>query len=238
MVYGLVIAAGKQSRFETPLPKALMPVNEYTTLLDINFKNLQTVCDNVYVVCSVENELYFLSYPHITIKSGFGCGDAVMRALEQLPLRNNDTCFIQWGDSLHKESLYHLLKDSFKECMLIPCVEEDKPYVQIITRGKYLCKAIFSKYGEETSKGYHDLSLFYGNAIEILTALYKMQILFWNEVEYRHPHGNEMQFLDALGDVNLEAEILPVTDYKGIAFNTVEEYNSCINNVNCSDYIS
>lgn len=239
MIYGLIIAAGKQSRFDADLPKALMPVTSEMNMLDINMNHLQSICDECYVVCSTENESYFSSYPHLTIESGYGCGDAVLRALEELPLTWNDTCFIQWGDSLHKQSIYQHLISSFKDCMLIPCVIEENPYVQIVSAGKHLCRALFSKYGEKTEKGYHDLSLFYGNANEILTALYKMQFLFWDGTKYTHHHGNELQFLDALNDVNLEAEILPInSDYSTVSFNTVEEYTDCVNKITCDEYVS
>ena len=49
MIYGLIIAAGKQSRFESDIPKALVPYKG-RRLLDINVDIMKSVCDVVYVV--------------------------------------------------------------------------------------------------------------------------------------------------------------------------------------------
>ena len=183
MIYGLIISAGKQKRFGDKLPKSLVKYKGLT-LLKVNMNNLSFNCDKVYVVCSYENEPYFFDYPHITIDSGYGCGDAVLKALEKLPLKRNDMVFIQWGDSLQEFKIYGLMVENYYTGVIIPCEIEENPYVQLLPN--YKKKVLFSKYGEETSKGYHDLSVFYGNAKNILkslkiiykTLLFKLLFLF------------------------------------------------------------
>ena len=106
MIYGLVISAGKQSRFNSEIPKALMPYKG-KPLLDYNIEHLKHYCNLVYVVCSHENAHWFSSYDRLIIDSGYGCGDAVVRALKLLPpFDSTDMVFIQWGDCLVDSEVY------------------------------------------------------------------------------------------------------------------------------------
>lgn len=234
MVYGLIIAAGKQSRFESSTPKALMPYGE-STLLDINIENMQATCDMVFVVVSFENYEWFNNCTRIIIESGKGCGDAVMQALEMMDLEEDDTVFIQWGDCLHTKQIYQDLRNEYsRNCcgVLIPCVYEEKPYVQIIPTYDSKIHVSFSKYDEPITAGYHDLSLFYGNAIELRTHLIKFAESIKSAVFdncYKHKHGNEMQFLDVFNETDLKGRIIEYSDYTAFAFNTVEEFNKLVN---------
>lgn len=224
MIYGLIIAAGNQTRFDCETPKALM---EYKgkTLLDINFENLEKVCDSVIVVTSIQNEFQFTGYPRICIKSGKGCGHAVMEALKVLPLRKADTVFVQWGDSINTVTLYDAMIRNFYGPCIIPCVYEDKPYVQIIQTGTDKVKVLFSKYEEQTYPGWHDCSTFYGNAKVMLKYLKKLSKFAFS----LDKHGNEMQFLDVFNYTDITAEVMPVVGYKAFSFNTKEEYLKLVN---------
>ena len=234
MVYGLIVAAGKQSRFESSTPKALMPYGE-STLLDINIENMQATCDEVFVVVSFENYEWFNNCIRIIIDSGKGCGDAVMQALEMMELEKDDTVFIQWGDCLHTKQIYQDLRNEYsRNCsgVLIPCVYEEKPYVQIIPTYDSKIRVNFSKYDEPITAGYHDLSLFYGNAIELRTHLVKFSESIKSAVFdncYKHKHGNEMQFLDVFNETDLKGRIIEYSNYTAFAFNTVEEFNKLVN---------
>lgn len=221
MRYALIIAAGKQSRFKDELPKALAKVHG-TCILDINIGHFKKYSDEVYVVCSYENEKYFLDYPHLTIHSGFGSGDAVLKALQMLPLKLGDTCFIAWGDSVQEEKLYKYVVDAYDGRIVVPCNKEMKPYVQIIEDKPSLI-VHFSKFGESISEGYHDLSLFYGNANKMKDALLKMHEKYWKEDHYVHKHGDELEFLDIFNDMKVEAFILDMKGIKSYSFNTLED---------------
>ena len=224
MIYGLIIAAGNQTRFDCETPKALM---EYKgkTLLDINFENLEKVCDSVLVVTSFQNEFQFTGYPRLCINSGKGCGHAVMEALKLLPLKKADTVFVQWGDSINTTTLYDAMIRNFYGPCVIPCVYEDKPYVQIIQTGTDKVKVLFSKYGEQTYPGWHDCSTFYGNAKVMLKYLKKFSKFAFD----LDKHGNEMQFLDLFNETDFSGRILELYSYKTFSFNTMDEYFQLVN---------
>ncbi len=219
--FAFIIAAGKQKRFEDDLPKALVKIDD-TCLLDINIAHLKKYCKEVYVVCSEENAHYFKDYKRIIIVSGFGSGDAAMKALNQFNFKKDDTCFIAWGDALQDEKLYDEVVFHFKDKIIIPCNLEDSPYVQIKEDGEGV-KVYFSKFHELITKGYHDLSLFYGNANVIKEALNKLHALIWKKDHYEHKHGNEMEFLDIFNEVHVPASILDMKGIKSYSFNTLEE---------------
>lgn len=223
MIYGLIISAGKQTRFNTDTPKALMPYKN-TTLLDTNIANLQTVCDEVIVVCSFENAHWFENYPTVAIQSGKGCGHAVMRALECLELEDDDTVFVQWGDSLQTTEIYQQMIDNYNESWIIPCTVEDNPYVQIVERSEDSVSVLFSKYNEQTTRGFHDLSVFYGNAVEMRSALEEMDSLINVSGQYVHKHGNELVFLDVFNETSIPVQIISIAHPKTFAFNTLEEF--------------
>ncbi len=223
MVYGLIISAGNQSRFESAVPKALMKYGN-KTLLDENLHNMKQFCDEVFVVCSVTNHDWFTAYPLIIISSGKGCGDAVLQALQTLNIRDGDTVFIQWGDCLHTPIIYEKVLQSYCGRCVIPCIEEHTPYVQVLPESDNTVQILFSKYGEKTSHGYHDLSLFYGNAKSILTHLENFARNILVDGKYIHKHGNELQFLDVFNETSLEANIIELIDYKTFSFNTLDEF--------------
>lgn len=226
MIYGLILAAGKQSRYGSDVPKALANIGN-RTLLDINIERLSSICDEVYVVCSYQNEGYFTNYSNrIVIESGKGCGDAVLKAIKALPHNEVDTCIIQWGDSLVETGLYTEMLDRYTGKWIIPCEISDLPYVQIFpTDGSV--KISFSKYGEHTAKGFHDLSVFYGPMAEFERMASQFEEKYLDGETYVHKHGNEFQFLDIFNDTPLEASAYH-TAYKGYAFNTLDELSSLL----------
>lgn len=231
MIFGLILAAGNQSRFQGDKPKALV---EYKgeCLLDHNIAELSKVCEKVYVVCSTTNEQYFDNkYNKIVIESGYGSGDAILSALSQIKPNFRDRCIIQWGDSISHDDIISKTFDS-KDLgfygVVIPCVYEDNPYVQFIQKSSVSVKVLFSKFNEPVSAGYHDLSIFYCNAFQVYHNLntYKMWILNpeVGDKKYIYPeHGDEMEFLDILNQTDITAKLKIVEDYKDLSFNTLEE---------------
>lgn len=234
MIYGLIISAGNQKRFDSKKPKALLDTPTGETLLELNMTNMHEVCDLVYVVCSTQNQSWFDTPDKIVIESGKGCGDAVMKALQQLPLQPRDTVFIQWGDSYQKVSLYRLLLEAYIGKFLIPCQREDNPYVCIVPERRGV-EVYFSKYGETCPSGYHDLSLFYGNAMELLSYLEEFRDLIEKDGNYIHKHGNEMQFLDVFNETIMPAHVCEVSDYQGFSFNTKDEFKNIIDKFDFSN---
>lgn len=220
MVYGLIMCAGKQTRFSCPTPKALAKINN-ETILDTNIRNLHTICDCVFVVTSFDNASYFTNYNTIVIDSGLGCGDAIMKALSTLFLDHNDTCFIIWGDSLPDKEIYLQAKNNYHNKVIIPCVVEEKPYVQIVET-KDSVNVKFSKFNDTITKGYHDLCVFYGNCKDILNHCNIFKDMYFKNNKYVHKH-NEFSFLDLFNDTDLKGKVLELKGVKTYSFNTYEE---------------
>lgn len=226
MTFGLIFSAGNQTRFEDKLPKALSKIGD-KTLLDINIENMSKYCDAVYVVCSFKNQHYFSDYKTLAIDSGLGCGDAVYKAINLLPYTSRDTCFIQWGDCLHSERVYKETKEAYNGEIMVPCVVEQFPYVQIKCdySNRKIIEALFTKYKEPVGFGYHDLSLFYGNVDKIFRYCDSFADRFYNDSKelYNSPHGKEFDFLDIFRYCRAEGRVVPIKNYKCLAFNTKEE---------------
>jgi len=227
LIYGLIIAAGNQTRFKTDIPKAIMPINN-TTLLDINIKSMSNYTDKIYVVCSYNNKDYFDNYNTIIINSGKGCGDAILKALDYLS--DNNDCYIKWGDSLHLDDIYNRMNINNK--MVIPVRYEENPYVQIIANeNNKIEKILFSKYGENITDGYHDLSLFYANIgyLKYYLKEFANKILDKETNSYIHKHNNELQFLDVFNETEIECYIDILNGINDYSFNTLEEFNKLFN---------
>lgn len=237
MIYGFIIAAGNQTRFDDDKPKALVDIKG-KSCLDINIHNLGIVCDSVTIVCSKENEKYFENYSRIVIDSGLGCGDAVFQALDKFKFEDNDTCFIQWGDCfINNSRFYKFIKRKYnnkKSDIIVPCNYEYEPYVKLEEINNKL-KVKFSKFGEieKGETGFHDMSVFYGNINTIKYYCFDFFTHYCKDYTYEHYHGNEFNFLDLFNDTEIKGKILPINSnkYKCYAFNTKEEYEEILEEV-------
>lgn len=237
MIYSFIMCAGKQSRFHAALPKALMPLKNHVTILDANIKNSLQFCDKVVVVASYENYQYFEKYKNnnvdvIQIESGFGCGDAVYKALYYYPTLDEDTCFIMWGDSIQID------KQVFLKCLLkyhndviIPVRWEENPYVQIKHFKGKATRVLFSKYGDKITSGMHDLSIFFGNCKKLKKYLSKFRKKILVNGKYKHKHNDEMLFLDIINEVEGQYKILEINNHKDLSFNTLEQYNNLVKSI-------
>ena len=237
MIYGFIIAAGNQTRFNSDTPKALSKITGEVTCLDFNINRMRGVCDKIYVICSKEKEKYFENYKdRIAIESGKGCGDAVLQTLKSFEFEDNDCCFIQWGDSLIDPTSYFTVKHMYSGNIdvNIACRLEKSPYVKI-TQDLFtdFVTVEFSKFGEVNGSGFHDLSLFYGNCKKILKYCEEFYKVFYNEDHYEHKHGNEFNFLDVFNDTNITGNIVVFDEnIKAYSFNTEEEYKKMIGELN------
>ena len=235
MTYGFIFAAGNQRRFESDTPKALTKIKN-RTLLDVNMLNLSEYCDKVYVVCSIENEGYFYTYPRIVIRSGKGSGDAVLNALSKIDLQEDDHCFIMWGDAYCTPEVIKYTYNNRKlatRALLVPCEVANEPYVRLAPDVYSLtAKVYFKKHGDEVKPGFHDLSLFYGDCLYIKECLCKMKKIFYTKKteSYLHKHGNELEFLDIFNDVSAKCRIIRVNSEGSFSFNKMSEIdnNTCI----------
>lgn len=239
MTYGFIIAAGNQTRFNSNIPKALSKIGN-KTLLDINIENMSKYCDKVYVVCSFNNKDYFMNYNRIIIDSGYGCGDAVLKALDHVDKKPHDRCFIQWGDSITDLHVYDSLKKGLSKWsdIVVACKYEKDPYVKINishhTSMNFSIDSVeFSKFGEISSDGLHDLSIFYGRVNSILTYCRDFYSKFFDKDRYRynHKHANEFNFLDVFNDTDIIGNVVIVDSVNCYSFNTEEEYNKMLHKI-------
>ncbi len=231
MIYGFIICAGRQSRFKSEIPKALMKVDG-VSLLDMNIEAMSPFCDKVFVVCSFQNEKYFNVDNKIVVESGKGSGDCVWQALEIVKPKPGDKCFVMWGDSLQRKEIFESLSKNYDKINLIPCVYEEKPYVQIKQIGNGRVVARFSKFNEEITAGFHDLSVFYFDAVDLLEHLRLLrEKLLDKNGNYVHKHGDEMEFLDVLNETDIKADILEFKTYEDFSFNTVEQFEDLLKKI-------
>lgn len=227
MKFGIILSAGNQTRFKSATPKALVNVNG-KILLEENILWMSKYCDHIFTICSSQNEHFFEKYNHIAISSGKGSGDAVLKALLEIKQKygfsSNDTCFILWGDCLIEDLIYKKVVENYKKVGIVPCVFEEKPYVQIFQKQDNKIDVLFSKFGENASSGFHDLSIFYFNCEEILKYLLDFQNkIIGRDGNYVHKHGNEMEFLDVFNETDIKAQILEIKNYQDMSFNTIEQ---------------
>lgn len=243
---GLIIAAGKQTRFSLELPKALVPIAEGKSLLEVNINELKKRCDRIYITCSKENINFFkkeisrIKIPGvflIEIESGLGCGDAVLKSLRWLNkyftnLNNVDpiSVLMLWGDSLQdNETIWDSLNtfEFGNSDIVVPVKYEETPYVKFIEKNEYINSVKFSKYGDTCKNGYHDFSIFYFNLKPVLKFLEKLRKKFTdkkNKLEYTC-RDNQLIFLDIFNYTDIKGKLLPIEANEIInGFNTLDEY--------------
>ena len=229
MRYGFILAAGKQTRFKSSLPKALVEIDG-KCLLDTNIDLLKRVCDKVYVVCSHNNKEFFdpNKYQLIEVESGFGSGDALYKATKDLYFAMYDEVIVCWGDVLLNDRIVDKLTKLTKSA-LIPCIWEEKPYVRFeFDRLKGdLCnvKVYYSKYGAEVRPGYHDMSIFKFDAVRLKKALHRYISEYVNPDNSYNANNNEFELLEVFNKgMRGEPLVLPEEDATK-SFNTLEELN-------------
>ena len=227
MIYGYLICAGNQSRFNSILPKSLQVLSNGETVLDYNIKFLERVCDEVIVVCAASNFAYFSKYNKIVIESGLGSGDAVYKAIGE-HTGESDYCFIQWGDSMISSSeLFNYINLSSNDYVQLPCKLEDHPYVEIVDKDNFKISVNFTKYGYASRYGYHDMSIFYSNSSYLYGYLSEFKDTFFYNNQYNTPF-KEFEFLDLFNATEIKAKIIDMstTNIEACSFNTVEEFLS------------
>jgi len=227
---GLILAAGRQTRFNSETPKALVKYGE-STALEHNIGVLKPNVDEIYVVCSTYNYDLFKQYgsDNIIVKSidgGLGCGHGVMKALELI--KGYADIVLIWGDSIQNEQVVSKLVNVYRGYFLVPVVEENKPYVQFKESNKFITKVSFSKFNDKIDDiGYHDLSIFAFDKELVLKKLKEMHKKYWKDEEY-NTRSKELVFLDLFNENKRFGKILKFKDIEDRSFNTVEEYNKLI----------
>lgn len=221
----LIIAAGKQRRFASEIPKALSKLPDGTILAKRNFDLLSTVGDTYIVVNSLNHRYFSEVFDESDIldigESGLGSGDAIYKAISMLDT-NDEVVSICWGDVILTNDHIDFLASNRNECygLFIPTRNEFKPYVSLDRDGAH-----FSKYGDDIPEyGDHDLSIFISNISALKQFCKKFIDKYFNGTDYDHVHGREFEFLDLLNENDHINYKLFQTNIKDYSFNTINEF--------------
>lgn len=236
---GLIIAAGKQTRFKSEIPKALQKLNNEETILDHNINVLNQVCNTVYVVNSFYNKKWFKSYNQITINSGLGSGHAIGEAIKTLKTDLNESVIIIWGDSIQDKDLCEEMIKHYKSnyCdkdveMLVPTEKINNPYTHFeVDNRDYIQKVLFKKYEAVPDFGNHDLSIFLiPNIGKLCKYINEYNNKFFRVNKYTNKDNGEFEFLDLFNYTKINGQIYE-SGCKSQSFNTIDEYNKLISEV-------
>jgi len=166
---GIILSAGKQSRFKANYPKALAPYKDITILQE-NVNIMKKYVKKVIVLVSEHENFHYNEIKDATIcpiESGGGSGHTLFEFLNNSDIMSpisNDYLLIKWGDCLHNdEELYKALVNAPKNYIsLCPLTLEKNPYCQFkLNSDKSIYKVLFSKNNDPIDEeGYHDLSIF------------------------------------------------------------------------------
>jgi len=231
----LIIAAGNASRMGY-LPKAASIINGKSNLTN-TCEKAYDIFDKILVFSNYKNHDLYTNILEplkekvevVAIRSGMGCGDAVLKAFEDLESVSPAWKYeytICWGDthfpdsSLLKETANLKTNDTH---LIIPVVKEENPYVWFDHDGPDIIRAMFSKRGEKRKVGYHDQSIF-RVSYDIIRDLGTMKNVYWRQDRYQY---DELIFLDVchyLYNIGHPAKLF-VTKNKTMSFNTETELN-------------
>ena len=227
MRYGIILAAGLQTRFNDEKPKCLWPYDNKQTILEKNVEELNQYVDVVFVVVNknINNkEIYDVlptnMFPRpnvkvIEVESGMGTGHAIYETLKiiyhQVPSTDynmaHDDILLIWGDSIQDEpSIIKQTIYNFNGKCTVPLKFEEDCYMNFMVRNNYIIKA----WQPHTKSGLHDFSLFMFdlNYMYVLLDLYHHKHHFENSLHeaflvngkrYNTKSG-EMNFIDIFNE--------------------------------------
>lgn len=247
-----IIAAGKGSRMNSAIPKALVPITDEpcltTTLQQIGHKfryvfivanvDVRNLWDEYFDELRVKYHELARNVIPLYISSGLGDGHATMSGFKAaLKWANKEDwgleedVVVAWGDVFfpRSEIIDELLSAEMVGSGLLPAVLEENPYVTLTTvpgpNGSNLCTgADFSKYGEKHERGLHDQSVFRLKLYVVLDVLKRLDKAFWKNGKYLTP-GGELSLLHSfhyLYNTRKPARVYE-TKYPTLSFNTIEE---------------
>lgn len=223
----IIIAAGDASRMGYS-PKAAALVNNKPNLLN-TVEKAESYFNRIIVF---SNEKYEELYKNIVgnlaevlvIKSGRGCGHAVMKSIDNLPSSDREIVMC-WGDVYVNDGLIFeeiLNYDMEYSPLLIPVQLEKNPYVWFKNTEMIASCAMFSKKGEVIDEGYHDQSIFRFNSNFIGDSLHTMDMVLNRDGLYSN---GEMRFLDIVHffyNMDHSARLYE-TKYPTLSYNTETE---------------
>lgn len=250
MRIGIILTAGKQTRFLSNNLKCLMPYLD-STVLEENIKTMEKFTDIIYLVTNKDNNKYFENIKFknnvkilILNKYGLGNGDSLLRSLSMINLINVTQCFLIWSDSIINISdLYSNCIKAFNLKLTIPLQFINNPYLDFKLnkfRRHYIISDVnYDSIINRVGGGYHDFSIFLFNPKLIKFYLQSLYNKHWNdkELKYNNLHNNELKFFDILKDTKINKKLLANAIIlnnlnSNNSFNTIEEYENLIKGEN------
>ena len=242
---GIILAAGRQTRFQEDLPKCLLQYDDDLTILEKNIDVLSRYCDGVCVVVNKNiNNDELISVAHlgfnrvhiIKIESGLGTGHAVYETLKQI--QNNEykqTVVLTWADSIQDQtSVIDATINNYNGKCTVPLKFEDKCYMKFLTSSitNNIIKVYRPQGGLHLQFGLHDFSLFRFDMAYIYVLLDLYHEKYFNGFDY-NTKSRDMNFIDLFNEFGLSnfanAVIIDDPKISSInAFNTIEEYDEII----------
>ena len=219
----VIVAAGKGSRMKNSVPKALIEIAGVRNV-DRTIALAKPHFENIYAVISKDAEWPEIKDAHLVpIESGKGDGHAMLKFLNAVDATER-VCVV-WGDAVFQDnsSFVQMIRDD----SLIGCVGvriEENPYVNIKTNGLKVTHAEFSKYGEISSSGNHDQSIFIFNTIVLKNALRTIHETTWKGDKYIL-EGGELSLLHTfhyLNNIGFPMQIVHM-DKETLSYNTPGE---------------
>lgn len=241
-----IIAAGKGSRMQANVPKALVPITDNEPCLTTTLQQIGNKFKNVIVVTNEAIDAQWASYfeetdkrypglldnvHNVPISSGLGDGHAVLNGMleaEKRGISSSKEVVIAWGDVFfaNPEIIDEMLSQfNAYSVGAVPAVYKQNPYVALQVDENMFCKsADFSKYGEFHESGYHDQSVFRFKKDTLQNSLLALHNAFWKNDHYMTP-GGELSMLYVFHHLynSNERVIVYPTSYPTLSFNTPEE---------------
>jgi len=240
MTIGMILAAGKQTRFESDIPKCLnlYKKDSSLTILEKNILTSSKWCKKIYVVLEIKNdnskiESVLTKYNNVEIiyiESGKGTGAAVLDSFKKIKYTPEDNCFLMWGDSIQdSDEVFEVTLDEFNGLMTVPVHLEENCYVEFVLSDNNFIVDVYKPFLPNSSKsGYHDYSLFLFNInsmILLLDEIYNIFILKDEHTSISLSNIIEFDFLSVCKLNPLKFNVVFPTSTSINAFNTIEEYH-------------
>ena len=233
MIDLVILAAGKGSRMNSHIPKALHIIDEEGTNNMQNTINMNTgLFQNIFVVVNSKDKELFEKEIHgatvLGINSGLGSGHAVFETIKKYKL--SDDFILVWGDAVFMDNkLSKELINYPSEHTVIPIYKTQNPYISFkVTEDLQATSVDFSKYGETNETGLQDKCIFRLNKKIINSTLKLIHQATFKNGRYI-TESKEFEFLYFVHAMAAADETIQcyITEYNDsiFSYNTQDELN-------------
>jgi bifunctional N-acetylglucosamine-1-phosphate-uridyltransferase/glucosamine-1-phosphate-acetyltransferase GlmU-like protein len=239
-----IIAAGKGTRMNSGVPKALATIREEPCLTN-TLRLLSDKFRRVFVATNAVAQCHWGAYfrdlrstyaelttvVNLPIDSGLGDGHATLEAVlaaertQETPL--TEDIVISWGDVFFQSAdiIDEILSRTYEGSGLLPVVHDKNPYVSLLVDERMHCIAAdFAKHGEYHPSGFHDQSVFRFKRRKLIESLSDLHRALWKSGHYLSP-GGELSLLYSFHQLynSNDPAIVYETAYPTLSFNTLSD---------------